>query len=118
MFSISTCSAKCDPNILGSNPSSLDGNGSVTVYNGMVVYDSVLPGAVAHLVCNEGYVGSYEARDRICLNGTWTDGLQICGKMILATIIYVHSYLLKVLFFQLLQKYQIDVYAHSMSTLP
>ena len=91
VFEFSICLAKCDPNVLGASPSSLNGNGSVAVYNGMIVYDSVLPGAVAQLVCNEGYVASYETRDRICLNGTWTEGQQVCGEMILATVEYVLS---------------------------
>ena len=77
---LSTWLAECDPNVLGYNPSSLDGAGSATIHNGVIVYDSVLPGAVAYLVCNEGYVSSGETRDRICRNGTWTKGLQICGE--------------------------------------
>ena len=83
---------KCNPNFLGLNASSLDGTGSVRVSNGMIIYNDVLPGAVAHLVCNEGYMANVEARDRTCFNGTWTDSIQICGEVILNTV-FMYAYM-------------------------
>ena len=72
--------SQCDPNVLGSQPSSLSAAGSVTVNNGVVDYDGVLPGSMAHLVCNEGFTASIETRDRICLcNGSWSGKIQVCG---------------------------------------
>ena len=105
---------ECDPNVLGANPSSQDGAGSVTVNNGMIEYNSVLPGAVAHLVCNEGYVSSAETRDRKCCNGNWTEGLQVCGEIISCTCIHM----VHVLFYQLMQSYQTSVHVHVKSALP
>ena len=55
--------------------------------NGVIVYDGLIPGSTAHLVCNEGYTASEETRDRICLNsGEWSEKTQICkvfGEFIL-----------------------------------
>ena len=60
--------SECDPGALGSNPSSQQSAGSVTVNNGEIVYDGLTPGSTAYLVCNEGYTASEATRDRICLN--------------------------------------------------
>ena len=70
---------ECEPNVLGSNPSS---QGSVVMNNGVIIYDGVEPGSTAHLVCDKGYTASKETRDRICLcNGKWSGKTQICEKI-------------------------------------
>ena len=71
---------QCDPNVLGSRPSSLSSAGSLTVNNGVIDYNGVLPGSMAHLVCDEGFTASVETRDRTCLcNSSWSGKIQVCG---------------------------------------
>ena len=48
----------------------------------MIVYDGVMPGSTARLMCDEGYTASEETCNRICLcNGVWSEGTQICEKI-------------------------------------
>ena len=73
---------ECDPNVLGSNPSSQQSAGSVSVINGEIAYDGVAPGSIAHLVCSKGYSATEETRDRICLcNGIWSGKTQFCEEV-------------------------------------
>ena len=75
-------SSECDPSVLGFNSSSQGSAGSVSVNNGVIVYDGVIPGSIAHLVCNKGHVVSEETRDRLCLyNGGWSESTQTCDKI-------------------------------------
>ena len=85
-FSIALHTSECDPGVLGSNSSSQQSTRTVTVSNGVVVYDGLTPGSTAHLVCNVGYTASEATRDRICLNNSaWSGQTQICeeiGKLV------------------------------------
>ena len=82
---------ECDPKVLGSNPSSQQSAGSVSVNNGEIVYDGVTPGSTAHLVCNKGYAASEETRDRTCLcNGVWSGNAQICEEI--GKLLFKHDY--------------------------
>ena len=57
--------------------------------NGVILYDGVVPGSVAHLACDKGYAAS-EIRDRTCLcNGLWSGKIQICVE--LGEVICIHT---------------------------
>ena len=72
----------CDPVALGGVPSSLNGPGTVTVMNGVVNYNGVIPGSTAQLVCNNGYTPEEDSGDRTCISdGNWNEGTQTCVQL-------------------------------------
>ena len=77
-------SPACDPVALGgvSVPSSLSGPGMVTVMNGVVNYNGIIPGRTAQLVCNNGYTPGEDSNDRTCMSdGSWSGGTQTCVQL-------------------------------------
>ena len=68
-------------------PSSMNGPGMVTVMNGVVNYNGVIPGSTAQLVCNNGYTprGWYSC---LC-DGNWSRGTQTCVQVPMSEIITI-----------------------------
>ncbi len=65
---------ECDPEVLGTSPSSQRNAGSVAVLNGVVTYSGVVLGSVAILICDPGYNVANEY-NRTCMSDShWSKG--------------------------------------------
>ena len=72
------CLTECDPEVLGPNPFSRSGRGTVSVANGIVTYNGVTSGSVATLSCDTGFsiANNYS---RTCMSdGHWSEGTLTC----------------------------------------
>ena len=63
---------ECDPEVLGTSPSSQISAGSVAVPNGMVTYNGVVLGSVATLTCDIGYSVANEYNRTCMSDGHWS----------------------------------------------
>ena len=78
------CPTECDPEVLGTRPSSQSGPGSVAVANGVVMYTGVSPGSVATLECDSRY-SPVNSLLRTCLSsGRWNGEALSCTQTTMA----------------------------------
>ncbi len=72
---------ECNPEDLGSNQTSLRGQGMVNVSNGLIHYGGVSPNSIATLQCNDGY-RALSFLNRTCMfGGRWSDEALECVIM-------------------------------------
>ncbi len=90
---------ECDPEVLGTSPSSPRSAGSVAVPNGVVTYSGVVLGSVATLTCDIGYSVANE-HNRTCKgDGHWSKGTLRCeqettaGKSTKRGLLCMHNFL-------------------------
>ena len=74
----------CDPEVLGTSPSSQRSAGSVSVPNGVVTYSGVVLGSVATLACDTGYSVSNEYNRTCKGDGHWSQGTLRCEQETIA----------------------------------
>ncbi len=70
----------CDPEVLGTSPSSQRSAGSVAVPNGVVTYSGVVLSSVATLACEPGYSVTNEYNRTCMSDGHWTKGTLRCEQ--------------------------------------
>ncbi len=75
----------CNPEELGSDPTSTNSSGIVIIPSGQakpsgqVEYNGVTPGSIATLACNDGYEPVAGSSNRTCMNdGNWSGDQQNC----------------------------------------
>ena len=73
-------STACDSAELGGSPSSMSSSGTADTSNGRVIYNGVVVGSVANLICNDGYIPKeIDSSNRSCMsNGKWSGSTQTC----------------------------------------
>ncbi len=72
---------ECDPEVLGTNPSSQRSAGSVAVSNGVVTYSGVVLGSVATITCDPGYNNVANEYNRSCMSdGHWSKRMLRCEQ--------------------------------------
>ncbi len=73
----------CNPEELGSDPTSTNSSGKVTILSGRVEYDGVTPGSIATLMCNREYEPATGSSNRTCMNdGNWSGDQQSCTTVL------------------------------------
>ena len=71
--------ATCDPAELGGNYTSVNSFGRATISNGVTVYNGVIVGSTAYLLCDEDFIPSVNSSNRTCMSdGLWSGSLQNC----------------------------------------
>ncbi|XP_064391719.1 uncharacterized protein LOC135339515 [Halichondria panicea] len=69
---------ECNPEDLGSNQTSLRGQGMVNVSNGLIHYSGVSPDSIATLQCNDGYRANSFLNRTCMFDGQWSEGALEC----------------------------------------
>ncbi len=93
---------ECDPEVLGTNPTSQRSAGSVAVPNGVVTYSGVVLGSVATITCDTGYSVANEY-NRTCMmsDGHWSKGTLRCDQETTAGECYIAIQTKAYIFYQL-----------------
>ena len=82
--------ATCDPAALGGSPTSVNSYGTVTISNGVIVYNGVGVGSTAYLICNDSYSPGVDSSNRTCtVNGIWSGKHQICVSLLGSCKLYI-----------------------------
>ena len=84
LSTVGVCLVECDPEVLGTSPSSQRSAGSVAVPNGMVTYNGVVFSSVATLACDIGYSVSNEYNRTCKGDGHWSQGTLRCEQETIA----------------------------------
>ena len=72
-------STACDSAELGGSPSSVSSSGTAVASHGKIVYNGVVNGSVANLICNDGYIPASDSSNRTCMSdGKWSGSVQTC----------------------------------------
>ena len=69
---------ECNPADLGSNQTSLRGQGMVNVSNRLIHYSGVSPDSIATLQCNDGYRADSFLNRTCMFGGQWSEGVLEC----------------------------------------